>query len=251
MKYAIITGVSKGLGESIATFLLESNVNVYGISRNENKRLPEIAKENNVHYKHFPCDLGNLHKTEQTIEEMLQQLSEQEVSQLYVINNAAVVQPIKKATDTTGSELAYHYQVNVITPMMILNKFLQYSNGKKLSFIGVNVTSGAANQPIYGWSAYGSSKASLNMYTKAVALEQEQLQTESKIIAFSPGVMDTNMQAEIRESDHQEFIDVDTFKDYKQRNLLSDTVAVAGVLVDILTDEDMRNGKIYDVKDYF
>ncbi|MBO1002899.1 (S)-benzoin forming benzil reductase [Pseudogracilibacillus auburnensis] len=251
MKYAIVTGVSKGLGMSVATFLLESGINVYGLSRTKTE-LTEVAKENNVHYAHFSCDLGKLTNTKEVITSIKEDLNTKKISQLYVINNAAVVKPIKKSTDTTGDELSYHYQLNVISPMMLVNECLHVSNEKRIPFIGVNITSGAANRPVYGWSAYCSSKASLNMYTKAVALEQEELKTHNKIIAFNPGVMNTDMQAEIRASDYHEFIDVDTFKHYKKQNLLSDTEAVAGVLVDILTDEvNVKNGKIYDVKDYF
>lgn len=251
MDYAIVTGTSKGLGKSIAAFLMESDIHVIGVSRTENIELANIAKENNVTYIHYSCDLGKIAETEEMIERIKLQLNELEVSKLYVVNNAAVVQPIKKATETTGKQLAYHYQVNVISPMMILNEFIENSTNKNIPLVGANISSGAANRPIYGWSAYCSSKASLNMYSKAIALEQEELQTDHKIIAFSPGVMDTNMQAEIRTSEQHEFIDVDTFKHYKKNNLLSDTDAVAGVLIDIILDEDIQNGKIYDVKDYF
>lgn len=252
MKIAIVTGVSKGLGKSIATFLLESGIHVYGISRTENKELLKAAEENSTSYTHFSCDLGQLEAASQTIEKIIRIISSGTVSQLYVVNNAAVVGPIDKAMNMGEEELSRHYNVNAISPMMILNSMLSLSNEKQVSLIGVNITSGAAERPIYGWSAYCSSKASINMYTKAVALEQEEMKTENKVIAFNPGVMDTEVQAEIRASDYDQFIDVETFKNYKRKDLLSDTEAVAGVLVDILTDKAMiQNGKIYNVADYF
>lgn len=249
---AIVTGVSRGLGESVAAFLLESGIHVYGISRTINKKLQEIAADNNIQYKHFYSDLGNLDNINQTIERIKMDVNNNKITQMYVVNNAAVLNPIEKATSTNGKEVVYHYQVNVISPMIILNTLLAQCNEQNIPIVGANVTSGAANNPIYGWSAYCSSKASLNMYTKTVALEQEQLKTGNKIFAFNPGVMDTEMQAEIRKSDYEQFIDVDTFKDYKKQNLLSETEAVAGVLVDILTDEvNIQNGKIYNVSEYF
>lgn len=252
MKYALITGASKGLGFSIAKFLIESGIHVIGLSRTENERLQEIAKENNVTYLHYTCDLGDMTEVEQVINEIWTKLSTDELSLLYVVNNAAVLEPMDQAMNILGKDLMYHYQVNVISPMMLINTFLEKCTTSKCTFIGVTVTSGAADRAVYGWSAYSSSKASINAYTKSVALEQEVLKTGNKVLAFNPGVMDTDMQAHIRSKDKQAFNDVEAFIDYKNNNILKDTDTVAGILVDILTDEsNIENGKIYSVRDYF
>src|SRR5699024_12833001 len=121
----------------------------------------------------------------------------------------------------------------------------------RTTIYGVTITSGAAERPIYGWSAYGSSKASMNMYTKTVALEQASLQTGNKIIAFSPGIMDTEMQQTIRMSDPTAFQDVDTFRHYKKNDQLQDPQIVGEILVNILLNETgIKNGHIYYVHDY-
>ena len=59
MSHAIVTGVSKGLGANIAELLLEAGVNVYGVSRNRNEHLADVAKEFNRTCKQYPCDLSN------------------------------------------------------------------------------------------------------------------------------------------------------------------------------------------------
>ena len=140
--------------------------------------------------------------------------------------------------------------LNTIAPMAITNYFLKKTTEKGVQLISVVITSGAAEKPSYGWSAYCSTKASVNMYTKTAALEQEELKNGHKIIAFSPGIMDTNMQEKIRSSSEDEFADVEKFKEFKDNNLLKDTDLVGGVVVDILTDADVENGKIYHVRDY-
>lgn len=252
MNIAIVTGVSRGLGRSVAAYLLESSVHVYGIARTEADNLHQIARENGVTYEYFPADLSDMDAVIQVIQDIQEGLRGKGISNLYVINNAAIVQPIQKSTDIEAVDLQKHFQLNVVAPMVIMNKFLQFSVEKEISCIGVNVTSGAAHTPFYGWSAYCSAKASIDMYTKTVALEQAKMETTNKVIAFSPGVMDTSMQEEIRSTTYEQFIDVDAFKDYKQRNLLTNTDAVASVLVDIITDEvNVQNGKTYNVNDYF
>ncbi|GAA0595892.1 (S)-benzoin forming benzil reductase [Virgibacillus siamensis] len=252
MRYGVVTGVSKGLGESIAKILMESGVNVIGISRSKNNFLKEAAQQNHVSFQHFSCDLGDVDEIEKTVNEVSGLIFREEPSSVYLVNNAAVLDPVDKSMNLDNRDLAYHMQVNSLAPMVMTNLFLKKVSEEEVPFIGVTITSGAAERPVYGWSAYCSSKASINMYTKTVALEQEELKSESKVIAFSPGIMDTQMQEKIRASNKDEFIEVDTFKDYKNKNLLKDTDAVGSVLVDILTDEaSIENGKIYHVKDYY
>lgn len=252
MKFALVTGVSKGLGESVAKFLLESQVSVIGISRTEHDNLVKIAEENDLIYKHFACDLGNIADVEMLVDRTQRYLSSYDVSLIYIINNAATLKPVDPAMRINSEELQYHFDVNVISPMVLLNAYLNRYAEELNMIVGVNVTSGAAKRPVYGWSAYSSSKASIDAYTKTVALELDELGTGNKVIAFNPGVMDTNMQEQIRSTDKASFLDVETFKSYKLNNILKETDVVAGVLVDILTDEvNIENGKTYDINDYF
>lgn len=252
MKFAIVTGVSKGLGETIASLFIEAKVNVLGISRTVNETLAQLAKKHGTMYKHYACDLGNTSEIEKTMEAMSQTIFEHEPSTVIVVNNAAVLDPIDQARNINGRDLAYHVHVNTVAPMMLINYFLKQASEKEAGFIGVTVTSGAAERPVFGWSAYCSTKASINMYTETVALEQKEQKTEHKVIAFNPGIMDTNMQEKIRSSSEEQFADVNRFKGYKENNELKDAMTVGGVLVDIILDEtNIDNGKIYNVKDYF
>jgi len=58
MKLAIVTGVSKGLGASVAELFLKSNISLIGISRTENDELKKIAGSHNTAYEHLSADLG-------------------------------------------------------------------------------------------------------------------------------------------------------------------------------------------------
>jgi len=250
MKYAIVTGVSRGLGASAAKYMLESGIHLIGISRSKNEELHVIAGENNVDYEHIECDLSDLDELNNVIEALRENVLGQELTHLYLINNAAMVGPIEKAQETSPEALKQHYHLNVLTPMILMNTIIKESNNAL--FIGANITSGAADKPTYGWSAYCSSKASIDMYTKTVALEQKELGTNHKVFGFSPGIMDTDMQEKIRSATPQQFVNVDTFKGFHEQNLLSDTDEVASILVDIMTDEgNIESGKKYSVQDYF
>ncbi|MFD1849973.1 (S)-benzoin forming benzil reductase [Oceanobacillus bengalensis] len=249
-KFAVITGVSKGLGEQLASLFLESGVNVLGISRNTNNKLSQLAKGYNRVFKHYSCDISDISALEDTFNNLKEELFNYDITSLYLINNAAVVEPIDQAINIESDALLRHFQINSIAPMVLTNLFLKQAGNVGVPMLAVAVTSGAGERPIYGWSAYGSSKASVNMYTRVVALEQETLKSGSKVIAFNPGVMDTGMQETIRSTTEEAFSDVERFKQLKENNALNTPAIVAGVLIDILNDEDVVNGKIYDVKNY-
>ncbi|WP_430787887.1 (S)-benzoin forming benzil reductase [Virgibacillus flavescens] len=252
MKYAVITGVSRGLGESIAKYILESGIHVIGISRTRSAKLDQLAESNNVSFTHYSCDLSDVTEIENTFKKISTEVFTEKLTTLYLVNNAAVLDPINPSMNIDNHELAYHMQVNTVAPMVLTNLFLKEATEKDVSMVGVTITSGAAERPVYGWSAYCSSKASMNRYTETVALEQKELKTGHKVIAFSPGIMDTGMQDKIRSTSQQSFLDVEKFKEFKKNNDLKDTDLVGGILVDILTDEgSIENGKIYNVKDYF
>jgi len=253
MDYAVVTGISRGLGEAVARLLLECGIHVFGISRNGSKTLERFAKENNARFTHAACDLNNIPELESTIGEIADRIfADEDLSSLYIVNNAAIVTPIERADRILDTErIAEHMQINLVSPMFILNTFLHKANSHDISLVGVNVTSGASVRPIYGFSTYCSAKAGLDMYTKTVAAEQEILGLSHKIFGFSPGVMDTGMQEEIRSAPSEAFIEVEKFRDYKRQNMLSHTDEIGGILVNLLMDaSNALNGKIYNVKDY-
>lgn len=251
MNYAIITGTSRGLGESVAKYFLDLNINVIGISRSANKTLSTIAEEKGVTYHHYSCNLADPEMVEDTLNKIKTCLEEVKLHKLYIVNNAGIVSPIHQARNIETNELTNHFQINVIAPMTVTNHLLNFATKQDVKLIGVTISSGAAERPISGWSAYCSSKASINTYTKTVGLEEEALQSGHKVIAFSPGIMDTEMQAEIRSSSKEDFKDVETFQTYKDQNHLQDVDTVGKILIHILTNESaIVNGKIYYVSDY-
>lgn len=251
MKYAVVTGSSRGLGESIIKLLMEQEVHVIGIARNSNVQLKKRAAELSISYEEDVCDLTNPSQIEQVFTSVSNKVFSKETEAVYLINNAAMVDPIDISGNHSIGQLTNHVHVNLLAPMITTNLFLEKAMQEDIPVIITNVTSGAANRAVYGWSNYCSTKAGLDRFTETVATEQNDLDTKNKVILFNPGIMDTEMQGEIRSSNKDSFKDVDTFIQYKNENNLRDTDEVANVLVRILSDTNaITNGKNYSVKDY-
>ena len=60
------------------------------------------------------------------------------------------------------------------------------------------LSSGASVKPYNGWSAYGCSKAALNHFAMDIASEEPS--DKVRAVCIAPGVVDTQMQKDIRET---------------------------------------------------
>ncbi|QDP39683.1 (S)-benzoin forming benzil reductase [Radiobacillus deserti] len=247
MKYAIVTGSSKGLGASISSLLIKEKIHVIGVSRTNNDQLAQLANDYSITYEHVPCDLANPNQVESVFSEIAAKVYGQQPTLVYLINNAGIVDPIGRAGGHSAQDVVVHTTINFVAPVTATNIFLEKATAKTVI---VNVTSGAAQRPISGWSLYCGTKAGLDLFTETVALEQADGDTGNLAILFNPGIMDTNMQATIRSSSSDAFKDVETFKQYKENNDLRDTEVVARALVSVILDvHNIENGKNYSIKD--
>lgn len=248
MKYAIVTGASRGLGASAARQFISEGIPVISVSRNENIDLKKAADQAGSGYSHYSCDLSSAQQVQSVFAQICEDVFN-DAETVYVINNAGVIEPIEVAGELDASLVQTNIQVNLTAPILISNLFLQKAKETGTRVIITNVTSGAAERPIQGWSIYCSTKAAVNMFTMTAGLELESNGSSSKVIAFSPGIMDTDMQVTIRSSSEESFADVNTFRNYKESGSLRSPDTVAGALVKLVLAENLENGKIYKVND--
>lgn len=248
MEYAIVTGASRGLGASAAQQFLSEGISVISVSRNENSDLKKAADQAGSGYAHYSCDLSSAQQVQSVFAQICEEVFH-DAETVYVINNAGVIEPIEVAGEFDASLVQTNVQVNLTAPILISNLFLQKTKETGSRAIIANVTSGAAERPIQGWSIYCSTKAAVNMFTMTAGLELENNGSSSKVIAFSPGIMDTDMQVTIRSSSEESFADVNTFRNYKESGSLRSPDTVAGALVKLVLGDNLENGRIYKVND--
>jgi benzil reductase ((S)-benzoin forming) len=86
------------------------------------------------------------------------------------------------------------------------------------------------------------------MFTNTIGVEQGERGNKVMAIAFSPGIMDTNMQSTIRTAEKQDFSSSDQFKEYHEKGLLRPPSFVARILINLLSSP-LENGRVYDIKE--
>ncbi|WP_459500163.1 (S)-benzoin forming benzil reductase [Bacillus sp. C1] len=244
MRYVIVTGTSQGLGEAIATQLLEANTRLICISRRQNETLVEKAKQKDIPLTFHSIDLQDVHNLETHFEAIFSSIEEENVSSIHLINNAGTLTPMKPVEKSESDLLITNVQINLMAPMILTSSFMKHTKDWKVDKRVINISSGAGQKPYFGWGAYCTTKAGLNMFTACIATEEADKEYPVKTIAFAPGVVDTDMQQQIRETDKEDFTNLDRFITLKEEGKLLSPEYVAKAVVNLLETEDFQQGGI-------
>ena len=239
MDILIITGGSKGIGKAIAEkYTLEKHT-VFSISR---------SASNASGYLEITADLRDTDITVKAIKTVFNQIDSEQVQSITLINNAGTLGVINSLGKLTPKDIAQTIHLNTATPLIIANEFISYTKNWNCKKQIINISSGAALNPYEGWSVYCSSKAALNMTTRTRAAEQLELKNGVSCIAIAPGVVDTNMQTDIRKTSEVDFKNVQRFIDLKENNELYSPEFVASKIYRLDFEGAFNNGDILDIR---
>jgi len=241
-KVLIITGGSKGIGGGIVSAYLKRDYRIFSISRHKNPGYPE-----NIHQ--LECDLSDGLAAEKVIHTLFRHLDQKQVEQITMINNAGSLGNIGPVESLKVEDIQHTVQLNTIAPLILTSAFLKLTESWKAQKSILNISSGAAKNPYFGWSIYCATKASLDMTGRVAALEQDLKENGTKIINVYPGVVDTGMQEQIRSATKTDFIDLEKFLDYKASGKLADAESVGEKIYRISIDPNIQNGSTIDVRD--
>ncbi|AYA35591.1 SDR family NAD(P)-dependent oxidoreductase [Hymenobacter oligotrophus] len=218
MHYYIITGASRGLGKALAEqALARPDTTVLGVSRHATIEHPR--------YHHQPLDFSDVVAVENNLHKVF--MTRPDASSITLINNAAVVGEIGYLGEHQNEHFAFVFDVNVIVPAMLMNTFLSAYGNLGCPRTVLNISSGAAQRPVDGWGAYCASKAALDMLSQVAQHEQELRGSGVRIRSLAPGIVDTEMQEQIRSSDERQFSQVARFEAYHREGHLAQPQEVA------------------------
>ena len=98
-----------------------------------------------------------------------------------------------------------------------------------------------------GWSLYCAAKAAMEGFVRALAVEEQHQDQPFVCVSIDPGVIDTEMQALIRETSVADFPDVERFTKRKQDGGLSSPESVAAAIIKLMA-QDLKAGGRYDAE---
>ncbi len=191
-KVVVITGASRGIGAAAARVFAGAGARVALLARSS-AEITALAAELGHGSLALPCDVadwGAVHAALATVSKSAGRLD-------VLINNAGVIDPIVRLAKADPAAWAQAIAINltgVFHGMRAAIPIMRAQGGGTI----LTLSSGAAHNPLEGWSAYCAAKAGAAMLTRMAHLEEAG--HGLRVMGLSPGTVATAMQRRIRAS---------------------------------------------------
>jgi len=96
---------------------------------------------------------------------------------------------------------------------------------------------------------YCAAKAGMDHFSRAVALEEAAAPNGARIVSLAPGVIDTDMQVQLRGASAENFPDRTRFERLKNEGMLDSPETAAAKVLKYLAREDFGSNPVADVRD--
>lgn len=191
-KTVLITGASRGIGESAARVFAQAGANVVLVARSSSD-IERIAADIGERALAVACDVADYASVQSAVDAAAARFGSVDV----LINNAGVVEPISHLATSDPEGWGKVIDINlkgVYNGIRAVMPLMEKAGGGSI----LTISSGAAHGPVEAWSHYCASKAAVNMLNRCV--DKEARDKGIRAIGLSPGTVATQMQREIKAS---------------------------------------------------
>jgi benzil reductase ((S)-benzoin forming) len=244
----IITGASRGLGLAIAQQLLSPTARLLCISRSTNAQLAAEAQAKGARMEQWPQDLAQGEAAATALSTWLVNIDPHTLASATLINNAAQISTMVPLRDANPRELATALRVGLEAPMQLTAAFLGATREWNVTRKVLNISSGLGRRAMASSASYCAAKAGLDHFTRCLALDEALLENGAKVCSLAPGVIDTDMQEQLRTSDPVKFPDVALFAGWHSDKQLSSPADAAQKVITFLNRPDFGADPIGDVR---
>lgn len=209
MKYALITGASRGLGRAIAKILAENGIPVLINYQSNKVAAEEVLKaitDSGGVAELLEFDVSDEQEVEASLSKWEKGHSKDYIA--YLINNAGIrrdnvmfMMPDKDWFDVINTSLHGFYHVT----RRLLPKMMMRKHGGRI----VNMSSLSGIKGMPGQTNYSAAKAALIGATKALA--QEVASRNVTVNAVAPGFIETDMTKELPQEELKKLVPMNRF----------------------------------------
>ena len=245
----ILTGASRGMGLALAEKLLKPGNTLLCISRKTNAALAEQARLANVSLLQWTQDLAHGAVVSARLSQWLREQAKAGFASAVLINNAGMIPRIGPLSDADAGDLRQALSVGLEAPMQLTAAFLAATESWPARRKVLNISSGLARTAMASQAIYCAVKAGMDHFTRCVALEEALKTHGAAICSLAPGVIDTDMQTQLRGADAAKFPDQKNFISFKNKGQLSSPEVAASRVLAYLARADFGSQPVADVRD--
>jgi NAD(P)-dependent dehydrogenase (short-subunit alcohol dehydrogenase family) len=242
---AIVTGAGKGIGKATALALAQAGAAVVLAARTESdiSGTADEIKQAGGKALAIPTDVSDIVQVDQLLVLTLRAFNRIDI----LVNNAAVIQPLGKVWETSPKAWQQAIAVNLMGPYLCTRAVLPHMLERGAGRI-INISSGAADSNLAGASAYTASKAALERFSGTLA--EETAGSGVVVTTLRPGIVDTAMQSEMRQTPAQHFPLVGLWQKWHQSGQLRPASEPAQAVLWLASHfADAANGRIFSLDD--
>lgn len=245
----ILTGASRGMGRAMAEQLLAAGHVLLTLARHEAPALAEHAERHGAELTQWTVDLADAAAVSGRLREWLGRFAPDRFASATLINNAGVIPAIVPLRDSQAEDQRNALRVGLEAPLLLTAAFLdatrQWTGRRRV----LNISSGLGRRPMASQSAYCAAKAGMDLFTRCLALDEEREPNGARVCSLAPGVIDTDMQVQLRGADGAAFPDRPNFEQLKQRGVLSTPEDAARRILAYLERPDFGTEAVADIRD--
>lgn len=245
----ILTGASRGLGAALAEQLLDRGVTLLTLARRPDPGLAGRARAAGASCEQWAVDLAEPLAAAARLEAWLGAFDARRFGAATLINNAAALAQAGPLEGSSPDDLSRALRVGLEAPLLLAAAFLRATAAWPAERKLLNVSSGLGRYPMAGQAAYCAVKAGLDHASRVMALDAAGQVNGARVVSLAPGVIDTDMQAQLRDSGAQGFPDRERFVQLKAQGRLDTPHAAAAKVLACLRRPDFGREPVADVRE--
>ncbi len=248
-RLTILTGASRGMGLAMAQQLLADGHALLTLARHPSAALAAQAQAAGASLTQWPVDLADAAATSARLRQWLAGQDSDAIEQVTLINNAGAIPAIVPLRDAPDEGTQGALRVGLEAPMLLTAAFLDATRAWRGQRRVLNISSGLGRRPMASQAAYCAAKAGLDLFTRCVALDEAGQPNGARVCSLAPGVIDTDMQVQLRGADAAAFPDRANFEQLKTAGQLASPEAAARRVLAYLQRPDFGHNPVADVRD--
>jgi len=233
----------------MAERLLASHHFVIGISRTANQSLACRALELGGTLDQWQLDLERGAEAGALLEQRLAILNADSFANVTLINNAGVIPRISPLSEADPTDLARALRIGLEAPMLLTAAFLRATQSWSIPRKVLNISSGLGRRAMASQAGYCAAKAGMDHFTRCLALDEALKPNGAKVCSLAPGVIDTDMQVQLRGAQASAFPDQSSFVSLKESGQLTSPADAAALVLAFLARPDFGSKPVADVRD--
>lgn len=244
----VLSGASRGMGLAMAQQLLQPGHVLLTLARRPDPALAQQASAAGAELTQWPVDLAEARPVGAQLRDWLAQHAPQRFASAALINNAGVIPAIVPLREADAGELANALRVGLEAPMLLTAAFLHATRDWHGRRKVLNISSGLGRRAMASQAAYCAAKAGMDHFTRCLALDEALLPNGARVCSLAPGVIDTDMQVQLRGADAQAFPDRANFEQLKSAGALTSPADAARRVLAYLARDDFGHQPVADVR---